>query len=75
MEGLVTVVTQYLAAGLVLPSTHTACTEPALATRVVFTVAAVRLLLACFSLVFCVRNRYDCMTVWRYGFESVKEVV
>ena len=50
MEGLVAVITQYLAARLVLASTHTARTVVALATRVVFAVATVGLFLACLSL-------------------------
>ena len=50
VERLVTIIAQYLTPGLVLPSTHTARTKLALATRIVPTVLAVRLLLTSHSL-------------------------
>ena len=50
VERLVTIIAQYLTPRLVLPSTHTARTKLALATRIVPTVLAVWLLLTSHSL-------------------------
>ena len=64
VEGLVAVITQDLAPRLVLPSAHTAGTEPALAAGVVSTVFAVWLLLTHHSLIVC---RYRITGEWSIG--------
>ena len=64
VEGLVAVITQDLAPRLVLPSTHTAGTEPALAAGVVSTVFAIWLLLTRHPLAVC---RYRITGEWSIG--------